>query len=209
MTPIRVLIVDDHGVTREGMSRLLAGEADLAVVGEAADGRAALRLAEASRPDVVLLDLRLPGLDGLQVARALRRRLPSTRVVALTGYDENEQYARALVGLGVRGYLSKAVSGGEVARAIRAVHGGGTAFPPRVLERLGQARAASAAERPTARELETLALVARGLSNRELAIELGVSERTAQFHLRNIFAKLGVNSRTALVDRARARGWLP
>lgn len=207
MSRIRILLADDHAIVRAGLRHLLAETPDLEVVGEAADGEAALRLAAALRPDILLLDVRLPGRDGLEVARLLRARLPDVRVVALTVCDD-AQHARALLRLGVSGYLLKTVSWPELQGALRAVYGGHVVVQSSVAARLS--RPGSSPDRePTARELEVLRLVAEGYRNREIANRLATSERTVQFHLRNLFAKCDAASRTELVHRARQQGWLP
>ena len=208
MSPIRILLADDHAVTREGMRRLLEAEPDMVVVGEAADGEAAVRLAQAVRPDILLLDIKMAGLDGIQVARRLGQQLPATRIVVLTGYDD-AQYAPALARLGVQGYLSKTASAREVVSAIRAVHAGQVAFPPAVAELFGSGTPPATTPAPTVRELEVVRLVAQGHANRAIAQALGMSERTVQFHLHNLFTKLRASSRTELVYRARRQGWLP
>lgn len=136
MKPIRILLADDHAITREGTRRLLEAEPDLEVVGEAVDGEEALRLVEESRPDIAVLDISMPNLNGVQVAEAIRRELQGIRIVILTGYD-GEQYARALVRLGVQGFLSKAASSHELVEALRTVHAGKTYFQPVVAEMLG------------------------------------------------------------------------
>ena len=207
MSPIRILLADDHAITREGTRRILEGEADLEVAGEAADGEEALRLTEELRPDIVVLDISMPGLNGVQVAEVLRRDLPDIRIVILTGYD-SEQYARALVRLGVQGFLSKAASSEELVGALRAVRDGNTYFQPMIVEMLGAGEAPASADEPSPREMEVLRLVAEGLRNRDVARRLCTSDRTVQFHLANLFYKFKAGSRTELVHVARRRGWL-
>jgi DNA-binding NarL/FixJ family response regulator len=207
MKPIRILLADDHAITREGTRRLLEAEPDLEVIAEAANGEEALRLAEELLPDIIVLDISMPGLSGVQVAEVVRRKLPETRIVILTGYD-SEQYARALVRLGVSGYLSKTASCEELAAALRAAHFGQPYFQPKVVELLRGTSGPGAGDEPTPREMEVLPLVAEGLRNKEIARRLSTSERTVQFHLSNLFCKLQAGSRTELVHLARQRGWL-
>jgi len=203
---IRVLLADDHAIMREGTKRLLEAEPDFVVVAEAADGEETVRLAQALRPDIVVLDISMPGLNGIQVGEILRRTVPETRIVILTGYD-NEQYAKALLRLGVRGYLSKTSSSRELTSALRSVYAAGLYFQPTIASILNSSLA-SQADEPTPRELEVLHLAAQGQRNRDIARQLHTSERTIQFHLANLFGKLQVSSRTEMVFRARQKGWI-
>lgn len=206
MSVIRILLADDHAITREGTRRLLEAEPDLQVVAEAADGAETVRLAEDLHPDILLLDISMPRLDGIQVVRALGVTIPTMRIVVLTGYD-NRHYVQTLVRLGVKGYLSKATSSSELVAALRAIHAGGTYLQTEI----AASRPAEAAspDDPTPRELGVLRLVAEGLRNREIAAQLATSERTVKFHLGNLFGKLQVTSRTEMTAQARRRGWLP
>jgi DNA-binding NarL/FixJ family response regulator len=204
---IRILLADDHAITREGTRRLLELEADFQVVAEAADGREAVDLTRRHRPDVLILDVSMPVLSGIQVAHTVREELPDTRIVVLTGYD-NDQYALALLRLGVSGYLSKAASSRELVGALRRVYAGETCFQPGVAGLVRPEGMVGAEETLTPRELEVLRLVAEGQRNREIAKCLVVSERTIQFHLSQLFAKLDASSRTEVVHRARQRGWI-
>lgn len=205
--PIRVLLADDHAITREGTRRLLEAEGGLRVVAEAADGEEATLLTQDLKPDILLLDISMPGLNGIQVAQILRRTAPETKIVVLTGYD-NEQYAQALVHLGASGYLSKTTSSQELIRALRFVHAGHTYFQPAIEETIAVTAGTLATDQLTPRELEVLRLVAEGYRNAEIAKETLTSQRTVQYHLSNLFAKLGANSRTEVVHLARQKGWI-
>ncbi len=205
---IRILLADDHTITREGTRRLLEAEADFAIAGEAADGDETIRLAEQLRPDVLVLDVSMPGRDGIAVARELRVRCPETKIVVLTGHGDNPRYARALLRLGVHGYLAKTVAARELVAAIRSVAAGGRCLQSEIVGLVKAAAEVRASDLPTARELEVLRLVAAGLRNRDIAQRLGTSERTVQFHLGNLFTKFRATSRTELVLHARQRGWL-
>lgn len=205
MNRVRILLADDHTITREGTRLLLAGEPDLEIVGEAIDGEEAVALAQTLRPEILLLDISMPRLNGVQVAQFLRRTIPDMSIVVLTGYD-NEQYARALVRLGVRGYLPKSASSRELVDALRTIAKGGVHFQS-TSERSPFGRGdITADDNPTPREMEVLRLVAEGLRNRDIAMRLSTSERTVQFHLANLFAKIAATSRTELVHLARGKG---
>ena len=184
---IRVLLVDDHEVVREGLRSFLSLQDGLEVAGEAADGEQAVREAERLRPDVILMDLVMPRLDGVGAMRELRRRLPASRVIVLTSFADDERLMPAIQA-GAAGYLLKNVAPQELARAVRAAHAGEA--PP---------------ERLTPREREVLALLGRGLSNKRIARELGVAEKTVKTHVSHLLAKLGVADRTeAAVYAVRA-----
>lgn len=204
---ITVVLADDHAITREGTRKLLEATNEFVVVGEAADGAEAVRLTQQLRPDILLLDISMPGLNGIQVAQAIRKAVPETRIVVLTGYD-NEQYAQALVHLGARGYLSKTTGSQELMRALRFVYAGHVYFQPAIETELASNSAGATKEEPTAKELEVLRLVAKGLRNAEIAQQMLSSQRTVQFHLSNLFEKLGANSRTEAVHLARQKGWI-
>ncbi len=205
---IRVVLADDHALVREGTAELLERAGGIAVVGQAADGHEALRLVEALRPDVLVVDLAMPGLDGLETTRRVRQIAPSTAVLALTAHDE-EPYVMAMLEAGASGYLSKAARGREVVEAVRATAAGETIFSSTVAARVVR-RAVGGAERPllTRRELDVLRGAARGLGNKQIAVELGLSPRTVQTHLTSVFAKLGVQSRTVAVLHALKAGWV-
>jgi DNA-binding NarL/FixJ family response regulator len=196
---IGVLVVDDHAVVREGLRTFLELQDGIAVVGEAGDGEEAVRQAEALRPDVVLMDLAMPRLDGVGAMRELRRRLPATRVIVLTSFAEDERLLPAIQA-GAAGYLLKNVAPAELARAVRAAHAGDALLDPHVAARLVEALAQPAGEEPaerlTAREQDVLGLIAQGLSNKRIARELGIAEKTVKTHVGHVLAKLGVADRT-------------
>jgi len=203
---IRLLVVDDHPVVRAGIVGLLAGEPDLEVVGEAGDGAQACELAAALQPDVVLMDLRMPVMDGTTATERILAATPTVRVVVLTTYETDADILRA-VEAGATGYLLKDTPRDDLVAAVRAVAGGETVLAPSVARRL-VAGVRNAAERLTARELEVLAAVARGGSNAQIGVELFISEATVKTHLLRIFAKLGVDDRTRAVTVALQRGIL-
>jgi DNA-binding NarL/FixJ family response regulator len=203
--PVRVLIVDDHPVVRNGLRGMLDGEPGVAVVGEASDGAEALAVADRLAPDVVLMDLRMPGMDGIQATAAFAARGPTPRVLVLTTYDTDADVLRA-VEAGATGYLLKDASSGELVRAVRAVARGESVLAPVALNRLTRRVRTPDADAPTARELDVLRQVARGASNREVAAALHISEATVKSHLLHLFTKLGVEDRTAAVTVALRRG---
>jgi DNA-binding NarL/FixJ family response regulator len=207
VTPVRVLVADDHPVVRSGIVGMLAGEPDLQVVGEAPDGEAAVAQARELAPDVVLMDLRMPGLDGVgATAAVLRQSAGRTRVVVLTTYDTDADILRA-VEAGATGYLLKDTPRDQLVAGVRAAARGETVLAPTVATRLVTS-VRTAGERPTAREAEVLALVARGLSNAAIGRQLYIAEATVKTHLLRAFVKRGVADRTAAVTVARERGWL-
>jgi DNA-binding NarL/FixJ family response regulator len=195
--PIRVLVADDHAVVREGLRTFLELQDGIEVAGEAADGEEAVREVERLCPDVVLMDLVMPRLDGVRAMRELRRRAPGVRVIVLTSYAEDDRVLPA-IRAGAAGYLLKTVQPQELARAVRTAHAGGALLDPGVAARLVDALAE---DRPqaaplTPREREVLALIARGRSNKRIALELGLSEKTVKAHVGHVLAKLGVADRT-------------
>jgi NarL family two-component system response regulator LiaR len=207
--PIRVLLVDDHAVVRSGLSAFLLAFDDLELVGEAGSGEEAVRLCPRVRPDVVLMDLVMPGMDGAQATHAIRQTCPAIQVIALTSFKEQELVEGALEA-GAIGYLLKNVTAGELARAIREAHLGRPTLAPEAAQALIQARR----EQPkpgfdlTEREREVLALLVEGLTNPEIAERLIVSRSTAKFHVSSILSKLGVASRTEAVAVAVKEGLL-
>ena len=210
--PIRVLVVDDHAVVREGLRTFLELQEGIEVAGEAADGQEGVAVAERLRPDVVLMDLVMPRLDGVGAMRELRRRLPHVRVIVLTSFADDERLLPA-VQAGAAGYLLKNAQPQELARAVRAAYAGEALLDPVVAARLMEAIAQPAPSGPagelTRREREVLELIARGLSNKRIARELGVAEKTVKTHVGHVLAKLGVADRTQAALHAVRAGLVP
>ena len=192
---IRLLLCDDHEMVRSGLRNFLSLQPDMLVVGEAATAEEALALAATTRPDIVLLDLVLPGMPGIEAVHRLRAAHPDVRVVVLTSFAGQDQVLPA-VRAGVSGYLLKDVGPAELADALRTVHAGGVPLHPRVAATVTQSVAAPDRDQLTPRETEVLRLVARGLSNRIIGRELALSEKTVKTHVSAILAKLGVADRT-------------
>jgi DNA-binding NarL/FixJ family response regulator len=215
MSPINVLLVEDHEIVREGARQLLERSGNLVIVGEAADGAEAVRLAERLLPDVVVMDVRMPGLNGLEATRQIKARHPQMRVLILSAY-EDDQYVFPLLEAGANGYLLKTTSGKELARAIQTVCRGETVLDPHVASKVvshltgkqGAYRGQEMVESLTEREMEVLRALADGKSNKEIAEALFISVYTVQVHLRNVFGKLGVSSRTEAVTYAIKQGWV-
>ncbi|MBN9326359.1 MAG: response regulator transcription factor, partial [Cellulomonas sp.] len=200
---IRVLIADDHPVVRSGLAGMLAVEPDLEVVGEAADGEEAVALATGLRPDLVLMDLRMPRMDGAEATARIAREVPGVHVLVLTTYETDTDILRA-VEAGATGYLLKDTPRDQLVAGLRAAARGESALSPSVARRLVQ-QLRGGDERLTAREQEVLALVARGLSNVAIGRELYITEATVKTHLLRAFAKLGVDDRTRAVTVAIER----
>src|SRR5512133_2217188 len=184
------------------------------IVGEAADGLEAVRLAAEIKPDVIVMDVRLPRLNGIEATRAITSRFPTIKVLILSAYDD-DSYVFPLLEAGASGYLLKTSSGAELAEAIRLVYNGETALSPRIsakiVNRLGGRQAYRASSMPdglTEREMDVLRAAAHGLANKAIAVQLGISTQTVQVHLRNIFVKLRVSSRSEAVARAIQHGWI-
>jgi DNA-binding NarL/FixJ family response regulator len=205
---LRVLIVDDHPVVRTGLAGMLAAEDDLEIVGEAGNGEEAVAAAGQMRPDVVLVDLQMPRIDGAEATARIVAADPNIKVLILTTYDTDSDIIRA-VEAGATGYLLKDTPRTELAAAVRAAARGETVLAPPVAARLVNRLRTPTWEQLTPREAEVLAAVARGLSNAEVGRELFIGEATVKTHLLRIFAKLGVDDRTAAVTLAYERGILP
>ena len=202
---IRILLADDHPVVRDGLRGMLASEEGFQVVGEAASGAEAVAVCDRERPDVVLMDLQMPEMDGATATAEITARFPATRVLVLTTYDTDADILRA-VEAGATGYLLKDTPRERLFPAIRAAARGETVLAPAVATRLVSSMRRPASEAPTAREVEVLELVARGSSNADIAAALFISEATVKTHLLHTFAKLGVDDRTAAVVAALERG---
>jgi DNA-binding NarL/FixJ family response regulator len=207
---IALLIVDDHPVVRDGLVAILGTQPDFEIAGEAASGEAALALYERLRPDVILLDLEMPEMDGVEVIKRLRATRPEVKIVVFTAFDTDERILSALQA-GAKGYLLKGAPRSELFEAIRIVHQGGSLLQPVVASRLlsqlsGSESADGPAEPLTPREAEVLQLLAQGKPNKEIAAELFISERTVKFHISAILAKLGATNRTEAVTIALQQG---
>jgi DNA-binding NarL/FixJ family response regulator len=206
--PIRVLIVDDHGVVRQGLRGLLELQDGIEVVGDAADGEECLEAAGRLRPDVIMMDLVMPRLDGISAMRALRERVPEARVIVLTSFFDEDKLLPALRA-GAAGYLLKDAEPQEVVRAVRTAHAGEALLDPAVAARLVETLAAGdqgdPIDRLTPREREVLVLIARGYANKRIALELDLAEKTVKTHVGHVLAKLGVTDRTqAAIAAVRA-----
>jgi len=200
---IRVLVVDDHALHRDGIRQILGQQPDIEVAGEAESAERALVLVNQLHPSVVLMDIRLPGMNGIDATRRIRRDHPGTRVLVVSAYDD-EEYIRGALEAGASGHLSKAAPGRQLIEAVRAVAAGGTVIEPAVLNHLlaGTSTAPLPAAQLTERELAVLELLAHGLHNKQVATRLGISRRTVERHCDNIYDKLGVGSRTEAVVQA-------
>ena len=215
MEPIRILIADDHAFVREGTRRILEQETDLEVVAEAGDGDEAVKLACDLKPDVVLVDVAMPVLDGVEATRRIKAQCPAVAVLVLSAYDD-DQFIFGLLEAGAAGYMLKNVRGQEIVEAIRAVHAGESVLHPSVARKVlnrfagvsGKPRERRSLDLLTEREMEVLKLVTKGLSNKDIAEGLCLSVRTVQGHLANIFNKLRVSSRTEAVVHALREGWV-
>nr|WP_281284439.1 response regulator transcription factor [Nonomuraea diastatica] len=205
--PIGLLIVDDHPVVRDGLSSMFARDPEFEVLGEAADGAEAVRLAQALRPDVILMDLRMPGMDGVSAIRELAERGSEARVLVLTTYDTDSHVLPAIEA-GATGYLLKDAPRDELSRAVRAAARGEAVLAPSVAALLMNRVRAPVPGPLSPREVEVLQLVASGATNREAAARLFLTEATIKSHMLNIYAKLGVNDRAAAVTEAFNRGLL-
>ena len=210
---IRILLVDDHVILRQGTRQLIDHETDMEVIGEAGNGEEAIRLSGELKPDIVIIDVAMPKLNGIEATRRIKEILPATPVLVLTGYDYDE-YIFSLLEIGAAGYLLKDISGDELLKAIRAVYAGEPVLHPAVMRKLiarckspGQKQVETETNGLSEREMEVLKLAARGISNKDIAESLIISVRTVQAHMRSIFSKLGVGSRSEAIIYALKRGW--
>jgi len=215
VSTIKILLAEDHALVRQGTRELLEREPDLEVVAEAGDGEEAVQMAARQQPDVAIMDIAMPHLNGIEATRRIKAAQPAIAVLVLTAY-ENDQYVFALLEAGAAGYLLKDVHADELVRAVRAVHAGESVLHPviarKVINRFapaGGGRAEESALEPlTEREMQVLKLAARGMTNQEIAHELALSVRTVQTHLSNIFGKMQVGSRPEAVLQGLKKGWL-
>jgi len=215
MSVIRVLIADDHALVREGTRRMLEQEEDMQVVGEAGDGEEAVKLACELKPDVAIVDIAMPKLDGIEATKQIKERCPSVTILILSAYDD-DQFIFSLLEAGAAGYLLKSIRSRELVDAVRAVHAGESVLHPSIAKKVlnrfvstgGKPQAAKPADVLSDREKEILRLATKGLSNADIAKELYLSIRTVQGHLGHIFNKLQVGSRTEAVVRALKEGWV-
>ncbi len=215
MDRIKILIADDHAVVREGTRQILEQEPDLKVVAEASNGEEAVQLAGNCQPDVAIIDIAMPRLDGIEATKQIKALHPSIAILILSAYDD-DQFVFSLIEAGAAGYLLKSVRGRELVDAVRAVHAGESVLHPtiarKVLNRFAPSAQKPAEKKPaevlTEREMEVLIMATRGLSNQNIAGELCLSLRTVQAHLSHIFNKLQVSSRTEAVVYALKQGWI-
>jgi len=201
-SPISILIADDHFVVRTGLAAVISTQPDMVVVAEAVNGRQAVELFRQHRPDITLMDLRMPEMNGVEALTAIRGEFPEARLIVLTTYDGDEDIYRALQA-GARGYLLKDMLREGLLEAVRAVHEGHRRIPAEVANRLAERLTRSEL---TSREMEVLELIVKGKTNKEIGAELGVAEGTVKIHINNILSKLGVNDRTQAATFALQRG---
>jgi two-component system, NarL family, response regulator LiaR len=215
MDKIKILIADDHTVVREGTRQILEQEPDLEVVAEAANGEEAIQMTGTAHPDVILMDVAMPNVDGITATKQIKALYPKTVILVLSAYDD-DQFVFSLLEAGAAGYLLKSVRGRELIEAIRAVYAGESVLHPtvarKVLNKFVPSSGKTNKEKPTEilseRELDVLRLASRGLSNQEIADKFNLSLRTVQAHFSHIFNKLQVSSRTEAVVRALKEGWV-
>jgi DNA-binding NarL/FixJ family response regulator len=211
---IRTVLADDHAVVRKGIREFLDAEDDIDVVAEAADGAAAVAMVAEHQPDVAILDIQMPVMTGIEATRRIKAEHPDVQVLVLTAYDD-DPYIFALLQAGASGYVLKTADSAELVYAVRAVYRGESALDPAVAQKVVQQLTSgrplggqSAVEALTEREIEVLRLAAKGLTNKAIGQELGISDRTVQGHLANIYGKLQVGSRTEAVTEALKQGWI-
>ncbi len=212
--PIRVLLADDHAVVRKGIREFLEEDPEITVVAEAGDGGEAFRLVGEHHPDVAVLDIQMPRVTGIEATRQIKAAFPDVRVLILTAY-EDDPYVFALLRAGADGYLLKSADPDDLVRAVKATAAGGKVLDPavagRVVAQMASGRPAAASEQVeplSERELDVLRLAGQGLTNKAIGLNLGISDRTVQGHLANIYGKLGVASRTEAVTKALKLGWI-
>ena len=214
MDTIRILLAEDHVVVRQGTRQLLERERDFEIVGEAGDGEEAVSMASHLKPDIVIMDIAMPKLSGIEATKQIKEALPATIVLILTGYDYDE-YIFSVLEAGAAGYLLKSVSGDELINAVRAVYAGEPMIHPTVLRKLmGRFKTPAATPALTTsppllseREMEVLKVATKGMSNKDIANTLFISARTVQAHMRSIFNKLGVSSRSEAIIYGLKKGW--
>jgi two-component system, NarL family, response regulator LiaR len=210
---IKILLAEDHIIVREGTRELVRHEKDMEVVGEASNGEEAIQLAAETEPDVIVMDIMMPKLNGIEATRQIKARFPTIAILILTAYD-NDQYVSALLGAGAAGYLLKNARGAELIEAIRAVHAGESVLHPKIARKVlnrfaiyDMKQIIEPGNTLSDRELEVLKLVAKGMSNRDIAQKLFLSVRTVQAHMGNIFNKLDITSRTEAILYGLKKGW--
>jgi DNA-binding NarL/FixJ family response regulator len=211
---IRVVLADDHAVVRKGIREFLEEQNDIVVVAEASDGEQAMALVAQHVPDVAVVDLRMPGVSGVEVVERITAKHPQVKVLVLTAYDD-EPYVFAVLRAGASGYVLKSADSTRLTEAVRSVHEGQSVLDPAVMQKVVQQlqtgrpiAAAGAVEKLTDREIEVLRLAAKGLTNKGIGQALGISSRTVQGHLASVYGKLHVNSRTEAVTEALKLGWI-
>ena len=215
MKKIAVLLVDDHAVVRQGLRALIEAEGDMVVVGEAENGRQAVAQARKGSPDLVIMDVAMPGMNGLEATRQIVRNLPDTKVLVLTSYGDDD-YVAQLLEAGATGYLLKQTAAADLLRAIRKVHEGDTFFSPAIAKRLRQLDGEAFSGKPgtgriarlTSREAEVLQLVAEGFANKQIAAELSISIKTVEKHRQQAMNKLNLHDVAGLTRYAISRGWV-
>jgi DNA-binding NarL/FixJ family response regulator len=215
MKKIALLLVDDHVVVRQGLRALLEAEGDMVVVGEAENGRAAVMLAKKTLPDVVVMDVAMSGMNGLEATRQIVRNVPSAKVLVLTSYGDDD-YVAQLMGAGATGYLLKQTAAADLLKAIREVRGGNAFFSPVIAKRLRQqshtalmlGESSARSGKLTSREAEVLQLVAEGLANKQIAAELGISIKTVEKHRQQAMNKLNIHDIAGLTRYAMSKGWV-
>jgi len=213
MPKIRILLADDHIILRHGTRQLLEHESDMVVVGEASDGAESVELVSKLKPDIVIIDVAMPGMNGIEATKKIKEILPGTKILVLTGYDYDE-YIFSLLEIGAAGYLLKDVSGDELVGAVRAVYNGEPVLHPTVMRKLMD-RCKTVNPQPketqydvlSEREMEVLKLAVSGKSNKDIAESLNISLRTVQAHMRSIFNKIGVGSRSEAIVCGLKKGW--